>query len=219
MPNHWKIDKETKFPKLKAALVFVGAGGTTMEELWARSHPECPSYEAERDQLRERIAHINVVAALLLTMIATFCTTDPPVNSTIFPYTRKDAYLLFLSSLGFSFGGLIVGSAAVFVIAKASAEWFCDKMMRTRGRIWATMFILSYPFISIGLATLCFASALLITASRSDAAFLRCASYFMLIGPLSCAFLFVWIVRDERGSRSPESPSIPRDGDGSCRAV
>jgi hypothetical protein len=90
-------------------------------------------------------------------------------------------------------------------------------MMRTKGRILGTMFILSYPFISIGLATLSFASgefghitsallgivtltgrrvsALLITASRSEITVLRYGCYTMLVGPLSCAFLFVWIAK------------------------
>ena len=87
--------------------------------------------------------------------------------------------------------------------------------MRTRGRIWGTMFILSYPFISIGLSTLSFAagrfqhttspgasnlnrnypSALLMTAARSEVTALKYGGYTLLVGPLSCAFLFVWIAQ------------------------
>lgn len=211
MPDHWRIGKGTRFPRLKAALLFIGVGRRTTEEFWSKSYPGSPFYQPGRDEMRERIAHINVVvstgilsarlwtenrpllsfvlwlveigqAGLLLTTIATFCTTDPPANSALFPFTRKDSYTLFLLSLGLSFGGLIVGSALVFVIARSTSDWFCNvclsvlfsflptwrqscsnlplvqTMMRTKGRILGTMFILSYPFISIGLATLSFAS-------------------------------------------------------------
>ena len=56
--------------------------------------------------------------------MAAFCTTDPPGNSRILPYTQTGAYIVLLVSIGFSIGGLIVGSAAVFVIHKSTAEWF-----------------------------------------------------------------------------------------------
>ena len=87
-------------------------------------------------------------------------------------------------------------------------------MMRTRGRIWGTLFILSYPFVSIGLSTVCFAAGkldhltlpgarrlscdripgLLTAAARSETAILQYCGYTLLVGPLSCALLFVWIV-------------------------
>jgi hypothetical protein len=77
------------------------------------------------------------------------------------------------------------------------------------------MFILSYPFISIGISTLCFVagkldnlislctrrltcdrlSGLLMAAARSEVAILRYGGYTRLVGPLSCAFLFVWIAQ------------------------
>ena len=77
------------------------------------------------------------------------------------------------------------------------------------------MFILSYPFISIGISALCFVagkfnnlisrgarrltcdrlSGLLMAAARSEVTVLRYGGYSLLVGPLSCAFLFVWIAQ------------------------
>ena len=71
-------------------------------------------------------------AGLLLATVATFCTTDPPANSTLFPFTRRDTYTLFLLSLGLAFGGLIVGSAIVFVVARSTSDWFCNVRIFSR---------------------------------------------------------------------------------------
>ena len=40
------------------------------------------------------------------------------------PFTRVGPYCVLLTSVGLSFGGLIVGSAAVFAIHKAKVDWF-----------------------------------------------------------------------------------------------
>ena len=87
--------------------------------------------------------------------------------------------------------------------------------MRTRGRIWGTLFLLSYPFISIGLSTVCFAAGksdrltslgtgglncnhllgLLAAAARSEVPILRYCGYPLIVGPVICGFLFVWVVQ------------------------
>jgi hypothetical protein len=64
MPDHWRIGKDTRFPRLKAALLFIGVGRRTTEEFWARSFPGSPHYQPGRDEMRERIAHINVVVSI-----------------------------------------------------------------------------------------------------------------------------------------------------------
>jgi len=52
-----------------------------------------------------------------------FCTTVPPDNS-ILPYTIVGPYCVLLTAIGFSLGGLIVGSTTVFIIHKAKVDWF-----------------------------------------------------------------------------------------------
>ena len=112
----------------------------------------------------------------------------------ILPYTIVGPYCLLLAAVGFSLGGLIVGSTTVFIIHKAKVDWFnevrypfvlCSQddtrrtvyyrlsngvsliradggtkqtMMGSRPRIWVTMILLSFPFMSIGIST-CAAAA------------------------------------------------------------
>jgi hypothetical protein len=64
MPDHWRIGEGTRFPRLKAALLFIGVGRRTTEEFWARSYPGSAFYQQGRDEMRERIAHINVVVSM-----------------------------------------------------------------------------------------------------------------------------------------------------------
>jgi hypothetical protein len=63
MPEHWRIGDGTRFFRLKTALLFIGVGRRTTEEFWARSYPGSPFYQPGRDEMRDRIAHINVVVS------------------------------------------------------------------------------------------------------------------------------------------------------------
>lgn len=99
-------------------------------------------WQEGRDSLRERIQHTNVVVrplvlklrdpskslqgGLLLTTVATFCTTDPPKDSKFLPYTKEGPTAFLLTALGLSFAGLIVGSTMVLVVGRADPIWFCD---------------------------------------------------------------------------------------------
>ena len=143
MPDHWDIVRDMRFPGPVKLLIYIAGGRTTMEEIWAGTYPGCPAYPEWRDEMRERMAHINVVvsmepshrrcnlypkteqAGLLLATISAFCTTDPP-ESTLFPYTRPATYALFCLSLGVAFAGLIVGSCVVFVITRSTSDFFCN---------------------------------------------------------------------------------------------
>jgi len=53
-----------------------------------------------------------------------FCTTYPPSNPKLLPYTCSDSYELLVLSLGVSFGDIVVGSALVVAIARSSSDWF-----------------------------------------------------------------------------------------------
>ncbi|KAF9642082.1 hypothetical protein BDM02DRAFT_3062225, partial [Thelephora ganbajun] len=93
---------------------------------------------------------------LLLTTIATFCTTQPPENSRILPYTKTIPYCFLMVAMSLTTGGLIVGSTAVFIVREASPVWFREVAMGSRRRVWVTMTVLSIPFITIGMSTLFF---------------------------------------------------------------
>lgn len=66
MPEHWKIGENIRFPRLKAALLFIGVGRRTTEEFWARSYPGSPLFQPGRDEMRDRIAHVNIVVSMEL---------------------------------------------------------------------------------------------------------------------------------------------------------
>ncbi|KAF9644006.1 hypothetical protein BDM02DRAFT_1245175 [Thelephora ganbajun] len=119
----------------------------------------------------------SLQGGLLLTTIATFSTTDPPKGSQFLPYTKEGPTCLFLLAIGFSFAGIIVGSAIVPVVGESKSTWFCDVMMGTRARMWLTLIILAYPFLAIGASTCCFAAGFLVAASFSQSNLIRYSGY------------------------------------------
>ena len=161
MPKHWKIGyKEGEGFSFSNVMLFIGVGKRTSEEFWESTYPE-DRFEKGRGEITKRITHINLVvseevlpasgrgrgvdsfviarpeqAGLLLTTIATFCTTDPPANSTLLPYTRGATYTLLLVSLALSLGGLIVGSSIAFTFARCTSEELHGV------RIWPDIFFL-----------------------------------------------------------------------------
>ena len=64
-------------------------------------------------------------AGLLLGSIASFATSDPPVLSML-NYNAREPYMCLLLAFGLTLGGLIVGSALLFGLAKCSASYFRD---------------------------------------------------------------------------------------------
>ena len=64
MPDYWGMHESTRFPNLKAGLLFIGVGRTTAKERWARTHTGSPFYQQGRDGLGDRVTHINVVVSI-----------------------------------------------------------------------------------------------------------------------------------------------------------
>jgi len=215
LPPHWIFDGEPDSPNYTGSLVqkvvlishrilcLITFGGSSLRQLWERSHTtEEETWAEGRDSLRERIQHTNIVAGLLLTTIAAFCSTDPPKDSQFLPYTKEGPTSLLLLSFGLSFAGLIVGSTIVLVVGKSTSTWFCDVMMGTRARIWTTMILLGYPFLAIGASTCCFAAGLLVAASYSESSLIRYGGYSLVASPMSCALAFVWIITIKRNEKT-----------------
>ncbi|KAF9642150.1 hypothetical protein BDM02DRAFT_3273571 [Thelephora ganbajun] len=207
LPPHWIFDGEPDSPNytgsltqrvvltLHRVLCIMTFGGASIRPVWKRIHTTGAGvWEEGRDSLRERIQHTNIVGGLLLTTIATFCTTDPPKGSQFLPYTKEGPTCLFFLAFGFSFAGIIVGSTIVQVIVESKSTWFCDVMMGTRARIWLTMILLAYPFLAIGVSTCSFAAGLLVAMSFSQSNVIKYAGYGLVSLPLSCAFGFAWIL-------------------------
>ncbi|KAF9644009.1 hypothetical protein BDM02DRAFT_1246970 [Thelephora ganbajun] len=123
LPEHWDFSGETH-PVLFIHQMFcyIGSGCATLQTVWERSHTS--AWGTLRRDVADRTQHINIVAGLLLTTIATFCTTQPPENSRLLPYTKTVPYCFLMVAMHLTIGGLIIGSTAVFIIHKASPVWF-----------------------------------------------------------------------------------------------
>jgi hypothetical protein len=90
----------------------------------------------------------------------------------ILDYMAIGPYICLLLSFGLSLGGLIVGSAVIFVMSSCEAGFFrkvrmdilccypslltiniVQTMMRTRSRVYCTLFLIAYPYIAVGVST------------------------------------------------------------------
>ncbi|ETW77455.1 hypothetical protein HETIRDRAFT_441838 [Heterobasidion irregulare TC 32-1] len=112
------------------------------EEIWT----------ANKDRLSTRVTTITIVAGLLSSATASFATMTPPVGS-ILNYNTRGSYICLLLAFGLTLGGLIVGSAMLFVTSKCTASWFRETLVASRSRICYTLVLIAYPFICIGVAT------------------------------------------------------------------
>jgi len=63
-------------------------------------------------------------ATILLATISAFCTTEPPANSRILPYTKPVPYCLLLASMGSSLAGVTVGSLCIAIVHRMEPLWF-----------------------------------------------------------------------------------------------
>ncbi|KAI4519956.1 hypothetical protein K525DRAFT_249045 [Schizophyllum commune Loenen D] len=59
-----------------------------------------------------------------------------------------------IASFGLLIGGIIVGGACVLVTSKVQAYWSEKVLYADRFHVYCTLIMLSYPFFSIGIATL-----------------------------------------------------------------
>ncbi|KIY64498.1 hypothetical protein CYLTODRAFT_401809 [Cylindrobasidium torrendii FP15055 ss-10] len=101
----------------------------------------------------ERLSNIILVAGLLLATAAVFITTAPP-ESSILNYTQRGPYISIIGSFGLLIGGIIVGSAVLLVLTRLQPEWMLDVFCADKFRIFCILIILSYPVISVAIATL-----------------------------------------------------------------
>lgn len=116
---------------------------------------------------------------LLLGAIATFVTSNPP-QTAMFDYNQRGPYICLLACFGLTLGNLIVGSALSYGLSLATPTWYREVSTLKRAlfalltmltdvvlspshgnktflgspsRICCTLVLLSYPFLSIGMAT------------------------------------------------------------------
>ncbi|KIK69331.1 hypothetical protein GYMLUDRAFT_153325 [Collybiopsis luxurians FD-317 M1] len=171
MPDHWSAPRDNIGKLVFNTLCLMSFGHAGLEPLWGAIILEEEGDESvwaeQTRQTIDRLTNINVVAGLLLTSCATFITTFPPRPDMI-NYTLRGPYLCLLGSFALLIGGLIVGSAWVLVTGKTRPHWakeacyqailhlhIVEKVLyANRFHVYCTLATLSYPFISIGTATM-----------------------------------------------------------------
>ena len=169
MPDHWRIDEGTRFPKPKAVLLFIGVGRTT-EERWRDRTLGPPSIN--RGELRDGVTHINVVVSTgFCHRVAYELIRDcPPFTSFENLIGRR---IVSLDNRGVlhdipSFGseiasiyasgfvravfhiplavvrGLIVGSIPVFVVVRCSSDRWCDVRVWFQHPLHVAIYVLMF---------------------------------------------------------------------------
>ncbi|KIK69333.1 hypothetical protein GYMLUDRAFT_644792 [Collybiopsis luxurians FD-317 M1] len=157
MPQHWKPPSSKIGRIIFNALSLMALGHPGMEPTWTAIKLEEEGDEsvwAERiQQLVGRLSSMNVVAGLLLTTCATFLTTLPPKPDMI-NYTLRGPYMCVGGSFALLIGAIIVGSTAYLVAGTVKSHWAKEVLYCDHLHIYCTLLLLSYPFISIGVATM-----------------------------------------------------------------
>ncbi|KAL1735469.1 hypothetical protein EV714DRAFT_233374 [Schizophyllum commune] len=162
-PDHWCAPKGSGIlARLRRALFnllcITAYGHAGLEPVWAAVRLEEEAgdgsfWEASIRQICDHLNNMLLVAGLLLASAATFLTTEPPRDE-ILNYTRRGPYICLVASFGLLIGGIIVGGACVLVTSKVQAYWSEKVLYADRFHVYCTLIMLSYPFFSIGIATL-----------------------------------------------------------------
>ncbi|KIK69327.1 hypothetical protein GYMLUDRAFT_152437 [Collybiopsis luxurians FD-317 M1] len=139
-------------------------GHAGLETLWGAIILEEEGDESvwaeQTQQMIDRLTNMNIVAGLLLTFGASFVTTIPPRPDMV-NYTLRGPYACLFISLALLMGGLVVGSFGMLVVGKTRPHWAKEAchsavLYASRFHVYCTLAVLSYPFFSIGSATMLF---------------------------------------------------------------
>ncbi|KAG8985094.1 hypothetical protein FRB93_006103 [Tulasnella sp. JGI-2019a] len=197
-PEHWRAPLESEpFGKLRRAifnlLCITSHGHAGLDPLWANIRLEEEGDESVWvDGIRQTCDRLNnmvVVGSLLLATAAVFITTSPPEPS-IINYTLRGPYICILGSFAMLIGGIIVTATCALVASKARPYWSEQVLYSNRFHVYCTLIMLSYPFFSIGLATLLLAFGVLSAVWCAEDLGVQIAAVAPLILPISMSVLF-----------------------------
>ncbi|KAJ7148435.1 hypothetical protein C8R43DRAFT_888928, partial [Mycena crocata] len=142
-PAHWKAPQQSgRLPQIVFNVLCM-ISRTAYGPLWAE----------HIRQTCDRLNNMLVVASLLLATSAAFITTTPP-KETMMSYTLRGPYMCLIGSFGLLLGGIVVASFCRLVAGKARPNWSEQVLYTNRFHVYSTIILLSYPFFSIGVASL-----------------------------------------------------------------
>ncbi|KAJ7915014.1 hypothetical protein B0H13DRAFT_1872518 [Mycena leptocephala] len=179
LPSHWRRPSVSATP-VWASIKLEEEGD---DSVWVE----------ETRQHCDRLNNLLVVGSLLLATSAAFITTVPPRPASA-DYTLRGPYICMLSAVGMLTGGIIVTAVSFLVLTKHSptgrnATPF-QVLYGSRFHVWSTLILGSYPIVSIGAATMLFASGILSAMWASEDFALKASSLVILSLPLSMGVLF-----------------------------
>ncbi|KIP07286.1 hypothetical protein PHLGIDRAFT_425579 [Phlebiopsis gigantea 11061_1 CR5-6] len=177
--------------KLLKTLCLISFGHPSLHPVYDICLAPRTVWQESTDRLYDRLNTIVVVAGLLLSATGAFVTTIPPLPN-ILNYTERGPYLCLFVSWGLSLGTLIVGSAIMFVVSKCEPSWFQRTHMNSRSRIVCTMWLIGFPFISMGASTAMAAIGLLVAAWTSRDLLVVKGAVWLLLFPVSCIPVWIW---------------------------
>jgi len=111
-------------------------------------------------QVQDRLNNMLIVAGLLSAATALFLTTLSP-RPEIGNYNIRGPYLCLLFSYAVFIGEIVVGYIALLVVSQATPTWAEKVFFSDRFHVYCSIFMLSWPLIANGIATLLLAFGLL----------------------------------------------------------
>ncbi|KAJ7122088.1 hypothetical protein C8R44DRAFT_876404 [Mycena epipterygia] len=193
LPRYWRTPSRSKpFGKLRWTafnfLCIASLGHSGLERLWAAMKLEEEGDDSVwADGMRQTC--LSWYASLLLATAAAFITTTPPRESMV-NYTLRGPYICMLAAFGLLIGGIIVAAAAFLVTTKSRPYWLENVPYANRFRVYCTLIMLSYPFCSIGTATLFLVFGILSSIWCAEDRGIQIAAPLILSLPISIAVLF-----------------------------
>ncbi|TFY56368.1 hypothetical protein EVG20_g8952 [Dentipellis fragilis] len=198
LPDWWKFEfrvVKSLNPILEIAfriLCLVSLGHARLGDVWDICNSDEDTWLRAKDRLWNRVNSITIVAGLLLGSTAAFATTTPP-RPELVDYAALGSYRCIMASFGITLGGLVVGSAMLFVMSKCRAKWSCDTLMGSRSRVYCTLFIIAYPFIAVGVSTAVLAFGIIAAAWRSQDHVIRVGSSVLLVCFMASLFTYTQV--------------------------
>ncbi|KAF7294057.1 hypothetical protein MKEN_01452100 [Mycena kentingensis (nom. inval.)] len=200
LPVHWESPKMNSVHEKLLAVIFsafslTSLGHPDLEHMWAAiklaETGDAELWTIGVVQMCDRMGNILLVAGLLLATSAVFITTSPP-RAALVNYTLRGPYICILNSFGFLLGGIIVAAVCYLLISKANPDYVQEVMFRNRRQVWFTLVMMSYPFFSIGLATLFLAIGILAAAWAAEDGGAHGGAPILLALPLGIGALFCY---------------------------
>ncbi|KAF8639200.1 hypothetical protein AX17_001686 [Amanita inopinata Kibby_2008] len=198
MPAHWSPLPDSPWPwkpivwSINCVFVFFCLfvdGRMSLENFWRQCQSEA-GFELQQKRIRKQLDNTTILSGLVLNTAAAFLTAKGTAANGILVF-QLPSYACLLLSFATALGALIMGTCILFVLGTLTPTSTREVYMGSRWRVWITMLILSYPYLSIGASCCTCLLGLLISAYQSDQRLIVIGAGFVLVVPVSVGSLFL----------------------------